>query len=47
MDLGKIEKLGPPMRDHTTQYRAKKILKNYLEGIYVIAQDQLLHRLLK
>ena len=47
MDSSKIEELGPLMRDHTTRYRAKKILKNYLEGIFVIAQAQLLHRLLK
>ena len=47
MDSSKIEELGPSMRDHTTRYREKNILKNYLGGIYVIAQDQLLHRLLK
>ena len=47
MDSSKIEEFGPPMHDHTNLYRAKKILKNYLEGIFVIAQAQLLHRLLK
>ena len=47
MDSSKIEEFEPSMRDHTTQYRAKQILKNYLEGISVIAQAQLLHRLLK
>ena len=35
------------MCDHTTRYREKLILKNYLEGISVIAQAQLLHIFLK
>ena len=35
------------MHDHTTWYRAKNILQNDLEGISVIAQARLLHRLLK
>ena len=47
MDSSKIKELRPLMRDHTTRYREKQILKNYLEVIYVIAQAQLLHGLLK
>ena len=47
MGSSKIEELGPLMHDHTTRYRAKQILKNYLEGISGIARAQLLHRLLK
>ena len=47
MDSSKIEEMGPPMPDHTTRYRAKKIVKEYFEGISVIYQAQLLHRLLK
>ena len=47
MDSSKIEEMGPPMPDHTTHYRAKKTLKEYFEGISVIEQAQLLHRLLK
>ena len=34
------------MHDNKTRYREKTILKNYVEGISVITQAQLLHRLL-
>ena len=47
MDLIKIEEMGPPMSDHTTRYRVKKIVKEYFEGISVIEQAQLLNMLLK
>ena len=47
MDSSKIEEMGPLMPDHIARYRAQKIVKEYFEGIYVIEQVQLLHRLLK
>ena len=47
MDSIKIEELGPMMHDNKTRYRAKMILKNYVEGISVITQSQLLQILLK
>ena len=47
MDSSKIEEMGPPMPDHTTCYRVKKIVKEYFEGISIIEQAQLLNMLLK
>ena len=47
MDSSKIEEMGHLMPGHTARYRAKKIVKEYFEGIFVIEQAQLLHRLLK
>ena len=46
MDSSKIEEMGPTMPYHTARYRAKRIVKEYFEGISFIEQAQLLNMLL-
>jgi len=42
MDSNKNEEFGPPMHDHIVQYNKKVTSQNYLAGISILSQAQLL-----